>query len=157
MTSLRRATDPGYPALLKDLSGVLESARRASARAVNTLMTATYWEIGRRVVEYEQRGAQRAEYGAELLAKLSADLTLHFGRGFSPDNLEAMRRFYRAFPGARISETLPRKSRSPNSETPSRISVLDRVGNPRSLVCSSSGHRTPTANLPPATHFCRRT
>jgi predicted nuclease of restriction endonuclease-like (RecB) superfamily len=124
VTSLRRATDPGYPALLKDLSGVLESARRASARAVNTLMTATYWEIGRRVVEYEQRGAQRAEYGAELLAKLSADLTLHFGRGFSPDNLEAMRRFYRAFPGARISETLPRKSRSPNSETPSRISSM---------------------------------
>jgi predicted nuclease of restriction endonuclease-like (RecB) superfamily len=124
VTSLRRASDPGYPALLKDLSGLLESARRASARAVNALMTATYWEIGRRVVEYEQRGAQRAEYGAELLAKLSADLTQHFGRGFSPDNLEAMRRFYRAFPGARISETSPRKSRSPNSETASRISSM---------------------------------
>src|SRR4030095_9854418 len=117
VTSLRRATGPGYPALLKDLSGLLESARRASARAVNALMTATYWEIGRRVVEYEQRGAQRAEYGAELLANFAGDLPRSFGGGFSPDNLEAMRRFYRAFPGARISETLPRKSRSSNSET----------------------------------------
>jgi predicted nuclease of restriction endonuclease-like (RecB) superfamily len=122
VTSLRRATDPGYPALLKDLRGLLESARRASARAVNALMTATYWEIGHRIVEFEQRGAQRAEYGAELLVKLSADLTRHFGRGFSPDNLESMRRFYRASPGAKISEAVSRKSPAPRSETASRIS-----------------------------------
>ena len=122
MTSLRQPPDPGYPALVKDLSGLLESARRASARAVNALITATYWEIGRRVVEFEQRGGQRAEYGAELLAKLSADLTRRFGRGFSSDNLESMRRFYRAFPRAEISETLSRKSSRHKSETPSRKS-----------------------------------
>jgi predicted nuclease of restriction endonuclease-like (RecB) superfamily len=122
VTSQPRAADSSYPALVKDLSALLESARRASARAVNAVMTATYWEIGRRVVEFEQRGAQRAEYGAELLPKLSGDLTRRFGRGFSPDNLESMRRFYRAFPHAGISETLSRKSRPYKSETASRIS-----------------------------------
>jgi predicted nuclease of restriction endonuclease-like (RecB) superfamily len=110
MTSLRGGIASGYSALLGDLAGLLESARRASARAVNALMTATYWEIGRRIVEFEQSGAQRAEYGTELLAKLSADLTKRFGRGFSSDNLESMRRFYRAFPRAKISATVSRKS-----------------------------------------------
>ena len=124
MTSLRRGIASGYPALLDDLSGLLESARRASARAVNAVMTTTYWEIGRRIVEFEQRGSQRAEYGTELLAELSADLTKRFGRGFSSDNLESMRRFYRAFPRAKISETVSRKSLPParkKSETASRI------------------------------------
>jgi predicted nuclease of restriction endonuclease-like (RecB) superfamily len=124
MTSLRGGIASGYSALLEDLARLLQSARRASARAVNALMTATYWEIGRRIVEFEQRGAQRAEYGTELLAKLSADLTKRFGRGFSSDNLESMRRFYRAFPRAKISETVSRKSlpsKRERSETASRI------------------------------------
>ena len=93
MTSVRRFADPGYSALVKDLSGLLESARRAYARAVNAAMTATYWEIGRRIVEFEQRGERRAEYGAELLGKLSADLTRRFGRGFSRPNLQRFREF----------------------------------------------------------------
>ena len=79
------------------LSGVVElldAARRASARVVNSLMTATYWEIGRRIVEHEQAGKERAAYGAELLTRLSADLTERFGRGFSVDNLERARKFY---------------------------------------------------------------
>jgi hypothetical protein len=102
VTSPRRADDPGYPALVKDLSGLLELARRASARAVNALMTATYWEIGRRIVEHEQVGEKRAEYGAELLERLSADLTGRFGRGFSRQNLQYMRQFYLAFPPGAI-------------------------------------------------------
>ena len=101
-----------YLGLVENLSGLLEAARRASARAVNAVITATYWEIGRRIVEFEQGGEERAEYGKALMRRLSADLTRRFGRGFSVDNLESMRRFYRAFPGAQISETLSRKSRS---------------------------------------------
>ena len=81
MTSVRRFGDPAYSALIKDLSGLLESARRAAARTVNAVMTATYWEIGRRIVEFEQGGEKRAEYGAELLKTLAADLTRRFGRG----------------------------------------------------------------------------
>ena len=73
---------------------VRRASRRASARSVNAIMTATYWEIGRRIVECEQAGERRAEYGAEVLKRLSADLTERFGRGFSRRNLEQMRLFF---------------------------------------------------------------
>lgn len=53
-------------------------------------MTASYWEIGRRIVEAEQKGRRRAGYGEQLMARLSADLTARFGRGFSPDNLRCL-------------------------------------------------------------------
>jgi len=89
---------------------LLESARRTSSRTINAIMTATYWEIGRRIVEFEQGGDIRAEYKAGLLERLSRDLTSRFGRGFSVDNLETMRLFYKAYPPERISETLSRKS-----------------------------------------------
>jgi predicted nuclease of restriction endonuclease-like (RecB) superfamily len=135
VTRLRHATASNYPALVKDLSGLLEAARRGSARAVNALMTATYWEIGRRIVEFEQGGAKRAEYGAELLEKLSADLTRRFGRGFSRPNLQRFREFYLRFPLGQIRSTvsselpsgLPTKIRSTassNSEAVIRISQV---------------------------------
>ncbi|MCY7276898.1 MAG: PDDEXK nuclease domain-containing protein [Phormidesmis sp. CAN_BIN44] len=72
----------------------MQQARHAAARSVNSIMTATYWEIGRRIVEYEQGGAQRAGYGEYLMKRLAADLTSQLGRGFSQRNLEQMRRFY---------------------------------------------------------------
>ena len=83
-----------YDLILSDLSELLEQSRRLTARSVNAIMTATYWEIGRRIVEVEQRGAERAEYGEELLKRLSKDLTDTFGRGFSRQNLQQMRLFY---------------------------------------------------------------
>lgn len=61
-------------------------------------MTATYWEIGRRIVEHEQRGKARAGYGEALIEKLAADLTARFGRGFSRLNLFQMREFYSLWP-----------------------------------------------------------
>ena len=100
----------GYERILDEMIELLESARRASARAVNALMTATYWEIGRRIVEYEQKGKKRAGYGEALLRRLAEDLTLKYKRGFSQDNLETMRLFYLAYPETRISETVSRKS-----------------------------------------------
>ena len=84
----------GYKDLLKDVSTMLEAGRRGAARSVNTIMVVTYWHVGRRIVEYEQGGKRRAQYGKELLAKLSVDLSSRFGRGFSKANLESMRRFY---------------------------------------------------------------
>lgn len=77
---------------------LLEASRRAAARSVNALMTATYWEIGRRIVEFEQQGAERAAYGDELIRRLAGDLTSRFGRGFSPQNLAQMRAFFRTWP-----------------------------------------------------------
>jgi hypothetical protein len=111
-----------YDSLIGAIRALVESARHSAARSVNALMTATYWEIGRRIVEFEQGGRERAIYGAKLLSKLSEDLSERLGRGFSPDNLESMRLFYLAFPPAQISETLSRKSESSirNSEGLSR-------------------------------------
>ena len=65
----------GYASIVSELIDLVESARRVSARSINALMTATYWEIGRRIVEFEQGGKRRAKYGEELLGKLAMDLT----------------------------------------------------------------------------------
>lgn len=99
-----------YDDVLTDLVRLLESSRHVAARTANALMTATYWEIGRRIVEWEQAGEARAEYGAELINRLADDLTVRFGRGFSKRNLELMRRFYQGF---RIAQTVSAQSASP--------------------------------------------
>lgn len=77
---------------------LLQAARQAAARNVNALMTASYWEIGRRIVQAEQKGKRRAGYGEQLIERLSIDLTQQFGRGFSTRNLEQMRQFYLTWP-----------------------------------------------------------
>ncbi|PYV21951.1 MAG: DUF1016 domain-containing protein, partial [Acidobacteria bacterium] len=82
-----------YEGLLQGVVHLLERARTASARSVNAIMTSTYWEIGRRIVEYEQKGERRAAYGQAFLARLAADLAGRFGRGFSERNLGKMRLF----------------------------------------------------------------
>ncbi len=86
-----------YEGLHQGVVELLESARRSAARAVNAVMTATYWEIGRRIVEVEQGGTGQAEYGAELVSRLADDLTARFGRGFAKSNLYQMRGFYLAY------------------------------------------------------------
>ncbi|MCC7263975.1 MAG: hypothetical protein IT369_15795 [Candidatus Latescibacteria bacterium] len=83
-----------YGRLVTDISVLLEQARRTAARVVNSVLTATCWEIGRRIVEYEQGGQVRSEYGAGLLDRLSKDLTTRLGRGFSRSNVAQMRVFY---------------------------------------------------------------
>ena len=95
-----------YDGLLSGMVSLIKDARRVSARAVNAVITATYWELGRRIVENEQSGRRRAGYGEALLKKLSADLTSKFGRGFSRQNLQQMRQFYRAYPSTEICQTV---------------------------------------------------
>ena len=87
-----------YDSVLSGVVELLDMARRASARVVNTLMTATYWEIGRRIVEHEQAGQKRAGYGEEVVSKFSKDLTYRFGRGFGSAQVAAMRQFHLTFP-----------------------------------------------------------
>jgi predicted nuclease of restriction endonuclease-like (RecB) superfamily len=101
------AAPAGYDSVLTEVVRLLEDSRRASAKAVNAVMTTTYWEVGRRIVEGEQSGSRRAGYGKELLKRLSSDLTTRFGRGFSQRNLDQMRLFYL---GWRISQTVSAKS-----------------------------------------------
>ena len=95
----------GYEAVLASLVTLLESARRFSARSVNTIMTATYWEIGRRIVGHEQGGKRKAEYGETLLKSLAVDLTARFGRGFGAVNLSHMRKFFLTWPEENIFQT----------------------------------------------------
>ena len=81
-----------------------------------------YWEIGKEIVEFEQKGKVRAEYGEELLKRLSADMTAKFGRGFSRSNLQNMRLFYLAYPKCQtvsgksgISQTASDESQKPQA------------------------------------------
>jgi predicted nuclease of restriction endonuclease-like (RecB) superfamily len=95
-----------YGDIHTDIVQLLENARRAAARSVNTLMTASYWEIGRRIVEFEQGGEDRAAYGEALIQRLALDLSNRFGRGFSRQNLQQMRAFYLAWPMDKIRQTV---------------------------------------------------
>ncbi|RLD56378.1 MAG: hypothetical protein DRJ01_15335 [Bacteroidetes bacterium] len=99
------------------ITKLLKNARSKVVQVVNTTMVYTYFEIGRIIVEEEQKGKERAEYGKKILKKLSQKLNKEFGRGFSVDNLENMRKFYLTYS---ISETVSRKSISRKSETVSR-------------------------------------
>ena len=113
----------GYDSIVLELSELIESARRLSARSVNAVMTATYWEIGRRIVESEQRGKKRAEYGEALLERLAADLTAKFGRGFGVRNLWLMRRFFVHWPEDQILQTVSAESHS-IPQGPSKIGEI---------------------------------
>ena len=97
--------DTPYQAVFGDVSKVIDAARESAARSVNSAMTAAYWLIGRRIVEFEQSGEDRAEYGAALMERLAEDLTVRFGRGFSSQNIYNMRLFYLSYPSDRIFQT----------------------------------------------------
>lgn len=114
MTSKPTRTTPpvetAYGMILGDIAGLVAAARNAAARSVNCIMTAAYWLIGRRIVEFEQGGETRAQYGEELLKRLSTDLSSRFGRGFGVDNLQRFRAFYLAYQEFEIPATVSRKS-----------------------------------------------
>jgi hypothetical protein len=85
---------PASQALYDGIRTLILSARQTVARGVDLLQVHTNYEIGRRIVEQEQQGAERAQYGKEILRELAGRLTAEFGKGFSRSNLEYMRRFY---------------------------------------------------------------
>ena len=97
--------DAPYQAVFGDVSKIIDAARESAARSVNAAMTAAYWLIGRRIVEFEQSGEDRAEYGAALIERLAEDLAVRFGRGFSPQNIYNMRLFYLSYQPGRILQT----------------------------------------------------
>lgn len=97
---------PSYRDLLKQISDTYTQGRMRAVRAVNTQLTETYWQVGRHIVEFEQGGNNKAEYGKSLISTLARDLSLRHGRGFSRSNVVYMRLFYQCFPDARKSQTL---------------------------------------------------
>jgi len=90
--------EPIYKNLLDTICETYESGKVRAFTAVNTELVKTYWEIGKYIVEFEQNGAKKAEYGKGLLEQLSGDLTLQYGKGFSRSNLFQIRLFYVKFP-----------------------------------------------------------
>ena len=87
-----------YQRLVGQISETYDRGRIRAMQAVNTQLVETYWEIGRYIVEFEQRGEAKAEYGKGLISKLSQDLTARWGKGFSRSNLVYMRLFYHRYP-----------------------------------------------------------
>ena len=104
MTSLRKNID--YQNLIEKIGITYEAAKSKVVSAVNTEMLHAYWEIGKDIIEFEQGGKLKAEYGKQLLENLSKDLSLRHGKGFSRSNLNYMRLLYNKYP---ICETLSHK------------------------------------------------
>ena len=150
-----------YSSLITDLASLIEQGRKTAVRYVNTALVATYWLMGRRIVEYEQKGKERAEYGEELLERISKDLSSRFGKGFSLRNLRNMRSFYLLFP---IQQTLSAESSKDKIvqtlsaeliamfQTPSEISQKDRTLSIQSEIAIS---HTLSAKFPLSwSHYC---
>lgn len=95
-----------YHELIEKIGNSYKSAKNRVITAVNTEMLKAYWEIGKHIIDFEQGGALKAEYGKALLVNLSKDLTLRYGRGFSRSNLNYMRLLYSKYPKC---ETLSHK------------------------------------------------
>lgn len=109
----------GYVDIRGGIVELLKAARHAAARNVNSLMTASYWEIGRRIVDAEQKGKRRAGYGEQLIERLSRDLSEQFGRGFSSQNVWQMRQFFITWGTSPILQTASGELTNP----PTRASV----------------------------------
>src|SRR3989344_6134047 len=89
---------PDVKRTFKNIRDILNKARLSAVKAVNHAMVVAYWEVGRVIVEEEQKGKKRADYGDSLIAALSFKLTKEFGTGFAERNLWYMKQFYLAFP-----------------------------------------------------------
>ena len=102
--------DVQYQSIFGNVSSVIDAARQSAARSVNAIMTAAYWMIGQYIVEFEQGGKERAEYGTALVERLAVDLTERFGRGFSRQNIWQMRLFYQSYPPEQNLQTVSGES-----------------------------------------------
>lgn len=122
--------------LLADIRELILNARNTALHSVNLIQVHTNFEIGRRIVEHEQQGSERAEYGKALLKELSADLTVEFGRGFSRSNLEYMRKFYLVY-----------KDRGPqiSQATSGKWPVAEKSQMPSGKLARSGKNRIPAA------------
>ena len=87
-----------YSFLISNIGRILEEGRRKAIQSVNQILVQTYWTIGKKIIEYEQEGKERAEYGENLLSSLSKDLKLQYGKGFGISNLQYMRLLYVKYP-----------------------------------------------------------
>lgn len=92
-----------------EIKSILANARQKADAAINSAMVEAYWEIGKRIMEEEQGGENRAAYGKEIIKNLSLELTKEFGKGFTDRNIRNFRQFYLVFPNEEIWKTLSSK------------------------------------------------
>jgi len=119
----RPAPDEPILPLVQEIRDLVQGARRAAAQNVNTLQVVTNFEIGRRIVEYEQKGLKRAGYGERVLKELSLRLTREIGRGFSERNLKYIRRFYLEY-----RETVPQIAQTVSGQLPAKTTTETPIG-----------------------------
>ena len=102
---------------IREIKELVNSAKQRVVTSINIAMVYTYYEIGRRIVEQEQKGKHRANYGNELIKQLSAELTREFGKGYSEVNLRYFRKFYIIYSVNQIQQTVFAKSKITNFKT----------------------------------------
>ncbi len=135
---IKRIDHQDYSGLLTDVTKLLEEARHASARSVNEILTVTYWEIGRRIVEYEQKGSEKPGYGEEIMDRLALDLTHRFGRGFSRRNLFLIRSFFLTYrermqtPSALSQKG--KENRIPSKKVAGIVQTVSALSSPQALL-----------------------
>lgn len=103
--------EQSYGALLKDARQIIETSRQQAYNSINVWLILRNWHLGRRIAEEELHGEKRAEYGAKVIKRLSADLTNFYGKGFDASNLYKFTQFYRYFPNI-LDSVSPKYSNS---------------------------------------------
>ena len=98
MGDITEHKNTGYQVLVEQIEAIAKAAKQKAYKAIDTTLVEMNWHIGKYIVEYEQQGKSRAEYGSQLIPQLSRDLTLRLGKGFSRSNLANMRLLYLRFP-----------------------------------------------------------
>ena len=99
--------NPGFERMISDIEALVNASKNELATSINKVMTVTYWSIGKYIVEFEQDGNAKAEYGKNLLSRISKELTLRLGKGYSRPNLNNMRKFYLKYSNCQtVSEKL---------------------------------------------------
>lgn len=120
-----------YNDFYDSIKGILIDARKRVSKNVNSIMTFSYYEIGRRIVEEEQNGEDRAKYGKSLIKNLSKTLTKEFGKGFGVRNIELMRKFYQTFSTDEKTKSMISKSKNPFNLSWTHYIRLMRIGDIR--------------------------
>ena len=143
------APNGAYQALLGGIARVIDDAGRVASRFVNAAMAA-YWLIGRHIVEFEQDGQERGEYGRGVVERLAADLSARHGRGFSARNLWQMGAFYVAWPVLQLERSQALAPMAAKLRTPSAESGV------RGTIVRFSRRRLENSSRQPDRQFARR-
>lgn len=107
-----KQTAPNGTSFISEIKQIVIQARGKAYSAINSAMIEAYWQMGKRIVEEEPQGKERADYGKQLLKELSKELTKEFGKGFSVNNLYYFRQFYTTFPQISPTSSIIGKTKS---------------------------------------------